>query len=112
MFLEGFLRSVHQRRSLILCFCQLFLLFVFPGFPKEDLCIFLGFSSLPFKVFIFLASIGRMPGTLMLTLQGAFIYEKMYGLFVVILAVCLAIAFAAIRYREKIYQWVERLNGN
>ena len=49
-----------------------FILFLFPGFPKDYLCLALGLSTLPTKIFILLAGIGRMPGTLALSLQGAF----------------------------------------
>ncbi|MDP7076708.1 MAG: VTT domain-containing protein, partial [Desulfobacterales bacterium] len=59
----------------------LFLFFLIPGFPKDYLCFFLGLSDLPIRVFIIITAIGRMPGTYMLSLQGAFLYEQMYGLF-------------------------------
>jgi uncharacterized membrane protein YdjX (TVP38/TMEM64 family) len=34
-----------------------FVLFLFPGFPKDSLSYLLGLSTMPFKVFIFIASI-------------------------------------------------------
>lgn len=89
----------------------LFILFVFPGFPKDYLCLFLGFSALPLKAFLIMATFGRMPGTLLLSIQGAFLYERMYGLLVVVLLVCLIIAFVGYRYRERIYIWIEKLNN-
>jgi uncharacterized membrane protein YdjX (TVP38/TMEM64 family) len=89
----------------------LFILFVFPGFPKDYLCIFLGLSALPLKVFIMLAGIGRMPGTLMLSLQGSYVFEQRYGLFALIMTICLIIIFLAYKYRETVYQWIERFNG-
>ncbi len=89
----------------------LFILFVFPGFPKDYLCIFLGLSALPLKVFIILAGIGRMPGTLMLSLQGSYVFEQRYGLFALIMTLCLIIIFLAYKYRETVYQWIERFNG-
>lgn len=90
----------------------LFVLFVFPGFPKDYLCLFLGLSAIPLKVFIILAAIGRMPGTLMLSLQGSYVFEQRYGLFSLILGVCLILVLLAYRYREDLYQWLERFNGN
>ena len=90
----------------------LFVLFVFPGFPKDYLCLFLGLSAIPLKVFIILAAIGRMPGTLMLSLQGSYVLEQKYGLFAMILGICLILVFLAYRYREDLYQWLERFNGN
>jgi uncharacterized membrane protein YdjX (TVP38/TMEM64 family) len=89
----------------------LLILFIFPGFPKDYLCLFLGLSTLPFKAFILLAAFGRMPGTFMLSLQGASLFEKNYAMFALLLVFCLIISFFAYRYRENVYQWIERMNN-
>ncbi len=88
-----------------------FVLFLIPGFPKDYLCLFLGLSTMPMKVFLLLAAVGRVPGTLLLSLQGASLSGGDYRLFAVVTAVCVAMAGAGYRFRERIYQWVERLNG-
>lgn len=88
----------------------LFILFIIPGFPKDYLCLFLGLSTLPLKIFLILTGIGRMPGTLMLSLQGSYIFEQKYGLFAAILGVCLIVTFLAYYYRESLYQWLEKYN--
>jgi len=90
----------------------LFVLFVFPGFPKDYLCLFLGLSAIPLTVFMVIATIGRMPGTLMLSLQGAYVFEQRYGLFAVIMGVCLIIVFLAYIYRAPLYRWLEKFNGD
>jgi len=89
----------------------LFLLFIFPGFPKDYLCLFLGVSTLPLKVFIVLASVGRMPGTFLLSLQGMYLFEKNYAVLGLVAAVCAILVLAVYRYRERLYQWMERLNN-
>jgi len=99
--------SIVKRQGVIV----LFGLFVFPGFPKDYLCLFLGLSAIPLKVFILLAAIGRMPGTLMLSLQGSYIFEQRYGWFALILSVCLVLIFLAYRYREGLYNWIDKFNG-
>ncbi len=83
--------------------------FIFPGFPKDYLCLFLGLTGLPFKVFILLAALGRMPGTLMLSIQGSLLYDRHYGVFALILGVCLVVVIAYL-YRFQIYRWIERFN--
>ncbi len=88
----------------------LFILFVFPGFPKDYLCLLLGLSAIPLKIFIILVAIGRMPGTLMLSLQGSYLFEQRYGWFAVIIGLCLVLIFFAYRYREDLYQWLEKFN--
>jgi len=89
----------------------LFALFIFPGFPKDYLCLFLGLSAIPLKIFIILTTIGRMPGTLMLSLQGSYIFEQSYGWFALIASVCLVLIFLAYRYREGLYRWIDKFNG-
>lgn len=87
-----------------------FILFVVPGFPKDYLCLFLGISALPIRVFILLAAIGRMPGTLMLSLQGAVIFERNYVVMAALIGVCILISLLAYRYREALYRWIEKQN--
>lgn len=84
------------------------LLFIFPGFPKDYLCLFLGITAIPLQVFIALATFGRMPGTFMLSLQGDFLYDEMYGFFIIAAVVCVILCVLAYRYREQIYRWIER----
>jgi uncharacterized membrane protein YdjX (TVP38/TMEM64 family) len=89
----------------------LFILFVIPGFPKDYLCLFLGLSTLPLKVFLIIVGIGRMPGTLLLSLQGAYVFEHRYGLFALIMGFCLVIILFAYKYRQPLYRWLEKFNG-
>lgn len=89
----------------------LLILFIFPGFPKDYLCLFLGITAIPLKAFLLIASIGRMPGTLMLSLQGDFLFQKNYAVFSVIFGVMVVVAVLSVRYREKIYGWMEKING-
>jgi uncharacterized membrane protein YdjX (TVP38/TMEM64 family) len=96
-----------KRQGVIL----LFILFLFPGFPKDYLCLALGVSTLPMKIFILLAGIGRMPGTFALSLQGEFLYEQNYVLLGVMIAACLILALLCYGYRERIYLWIERIEN-
>jgi uncharacterized membrane protein YdjX (TVP38/TMEM64 family) len=99
--------SMLKRQGIIV----LFLLFVFPGFPKDYLCLFLGLSTLPLKVFILLVSVGRMPGTFLLSLQGAYLFEENYVVLGLVAAVCAVLFFVIYRYRETLYLWIERFNN-
>ena len=89
----------------------LFIMFAIPGFPKDYLCLALGLSTLPVKLFTLMTGVGRMPGTLMLSLQGAALYDRSYGLLAVVAAACLVLIFLAYRYREALYRWVEKMNA-
>ncbi len=85
-----------------------FMLFVFPGFPKDYLCLFLGLSSLPFKIFFLMAAIGRMPGTFILSLQGSMLFEQNYLILTLAAMVCSLIVLLGYRYRESLYAWIEK----
>jgi uncharacterized membrane protein YdjX (TVP38/TMEM64 family) len=87
-----------------------FILFVIPGFPKDYLCLFLGLSALPIRAFMLIAAIGRMPGTLMLSLQGASLFEGNYTMLAALFGACLVIVYLAYRYRESLYRWIEKQN--
>jgi len=89
----------------------IFILFIFPGFPKDYLCLFLGLSTLPFKVFIILATIGRMPATFFLSLQGAYLFEQNYLVFALVLCLCVILSLLAYRYKEGLYKWLEKFNN-
>ena len=88
----------------------LFVMFAIPGFPKDYLCLALGLSTLPVKLFALMTGVGRMPGTLMLSLQGAALYDRSYGLLSVVAGACLVLILLAYRYREALYRWVEKMN--
>lgn len=83
-----------------------FLLFMIPGAPKDYLCIILGLSRMPLKVFLPLMGVGRMPATFLLTLQGAQVYEGNYLISVVLLILFLSLAGMLLAYRENLYRWL------
>jgi uncharacterized membrane protein YdjX (TVP38/TMEM64 family) len=89
----------------------LLIFFIFPGFPKDYLCFFLGVTRLPFNLFILLAGLGRIPGTLLLSLQGDALFDRKYGIYVATLAASMVIVGLAVYFREAIYRWAERANN-
>jgi uncharacterized membrane protein YdjX (TVP38/TMEM64 family) len=87
------------------------LFFIIPGFPKDYLCFFLGVSPIPFGVFLVICIFGRMPGTWMLSIQGAKVGGGHYLDFLVILTLTAAAAVPAYIFRDKIYSWLRRRHG-
>jgi len=86
----------------------IFIFFLIPGFPKDYLCMFLGLTTLPARVFFVLSTVGRMPGTLALSLQGASIFEKDYLFFVMVTALSLLFALVCYLARDPLYRWISR----
>lgn len=87
----------------------IFVFFLVPGFPKDYLCMFLGLTTLPGRVFFVISTLGRIPGTLALSLQGASVFEKDYMFFAIVTALTLVFALAAWLLRDPLYRWMARL---
>jgi uncharacterized membrane protein YdjX (TVP38/TMEM64 family) len=84
------------------------ILFIIPGFPKDYLCFILGVSPLPFGTFLVLTTFGRMPGTWLLSVQGAKVGGGYYVEFVVFLTVAAVGLFLGYIYRDAVFHWMRR----
>ena len=58
---------VVEAEGAILCF----LLYLIPGLPKDLLCYLFGLSPMPFWLFALTSTLGRLPGTWVLSAEGA-----------------------------------------
>ncbi len=86
-----------------------FLLFLIPGFPKDALCYILGLTPMHLGIFLIISTIGRMPGTLMATLQGAKAFEHQYKLFLILLGISALVILVFYIYHEEIHRWIKNL---
>ncbi len=82
-----------------------FLLFLIPGFPKDTLSYFLGVTPISVWSFFVVMSIGRMPGTWLLSIQGAKFQAESdsWIIYFVISGVLFLIAYL---YRAEIIEFV------
>ena len=81
-------------------------LFAFPGFPKDVLCYLLGVSRMPFGTFMVVSTIGRMPGTYLLSLQGATLRNEDYWMAGVIAVLCGFFLLIAYLFRARLFSWL------
>jgi len=88
-----------------------FLLFIIPGFPKDYLCYILGLTGMNLSTFLVVSTLGRMPGTYLLTMQGASIGSGQYETAIVIAAISGVIVFIAYLYRSRLYRWIRGVRG-
>jgi hypothetical protein len=58
-----------------------------------------------------MTTLGRMPGTLALSVQGASLYQQQYVLMTVIMAICLISAWLSYRCKDDLYKWMDKING-
>ena len=83
-----------------------FVLFLIPGFPKDFLCYIMGLSHMRTMAFLAVSTIGRLLGTVMLSIFGFYARENQYwGLAISIGLSGLALLLAYV-YREK---WIHAL---
>lgn len=88
-----------------------FLLFLIPGFPKDYLCYVLGLTGMNLSTFLIVSILGRMPGTYLLTMQGARIRSEEYYTAIAIAAISGAIVLIAYVYRAHLYEWIKSTRG-
>jgi len=88
-----------------------FILFLLPGFPKDALCYILGLTPMHLGIFLVISTIGRIPGTLMATLQGAKAFEHQYYTFGILLGASGLVILVFYIYHEEIHNLVKRLKG-
>lgn len=89
-----------------------FLLFILPGFPKDYLCYLLGLSWMKLGAFLIVSTVGRLPGTYLLSLQGASIRNHEYSTAVVYAVISAVILFFAYLYRGRLFHWVKKRGGS
>lgn len=86
-----------------------FMLFLVPGFPKDYLCFILGLGHLTTIEFIAVSTVGRLFGTILLTLSGGFIEGGEYGKLLVLLGVAVAATVTAYFFRDRIEAFLKTL---
>jgi uncharacterized membrane protein YdjX (TVP38/TMEM64 family) len=86
-----------------------FLLFLIPGFPKDYLCYALGLGHMRQREFLVICTIGRLLGTILLTLGGSLFYDERYRELFVLLGLSLFIVLIILIYRNEIERGLRRI---
>ncbi len=89
----------------------MFILFAVPGFPKDYLSYLLGLTPMSWSSYLLVSTLGRIPGTWLLSAQGDAASSNQYGLLLVLVAVAAALALLSWIYRRRILQWIRRVSG-
>jgi uncharacterized membrane protein YdjX (TVP38/TMEM64 family) len=88
-----------------------FLLFLIPGFPKDALCYILGLTPMHTGIFLFIATVGRIPGTLLACLQGGKAFDHQYKTFLILLGISALIILVFCIYHDQIHHAIKRIKG-
>ena len=102
--IERFNYLLHHKGGFLI-----FLLFLIPGFPKDILCYILGLGPLTALEFLAIASSGRLLGTILLTLSGAFLRKGQYEQFFLMAGVAVVVVFLALAYKDKLERLFRKL---
>jgi uncharacterized membrane protein YdjX (TVP38/TMEM64 family) len=86
-----------------------FILFLLPGFPKDALCYILGLTPMHLGIFLIISSIGRIPGTLIATLQGAKAFDHQYYTFGILLGASALVILVFYIYHEEVHNMIKKL---
>jgi uncharacterized membrane protein YdjX (TVP38/TMEM64 family) len=85
-----------------------FLLFLIPGFPKDCLCYIMGLSHMKTWHFLAISTVGRLLGTVMLTITGSCVRNGQYRDLFIIIGVSAVVFIAAYFYRDKLLEILKR----
>jgi uncharacterized membrane protein YdjX (TVP38/TMEM64 family) len=88
-----------------------FLLFLIPGFPKDALCYILGLTPMHLGIFLFMSTMGRIPGTLMACLQGGKAFDYQYKTLLILLGISALIILIFYIYHDEIHLWIKKMKG-
>lgn len=83
-----------------------FIFFLIPGTPKDYFCYILGLSPMHVVTFMIVSTIGRFPGTLLLTMQGQAVRSEDYRAFFVFLGLAFLAGVVVFIYRDRIEGWL------
>ena len=87
-----------EAEGAILCF----IIYLIPGLPKDMVCYLFGMSPMPLWVFSLVSTFGRIPGTWVLSAQGAHTAAGDYLEAILLTALVLAVALPLYYYRNRI----------
>jgi uncharacterized membrane protein YdjX (TVP38/TMEM64 family) len=88
----------------------LFMLFLIPGMPLKDiLCYISGFFPLSYFTFIFLSTLGRLPGIIGSALIGDAAVQKQWHIVIIISVIAIILFLAGFFYRKKIEKFLINL---
>ncbi|MFO7606129.1 MAG: TVP38/TMEM64 family protein [Desulfurivibrionaceae bacterium] len=111
-FIDRFRHTgIYQRFNHLVCqgdYLIPFILFIFPGFPKDSLSYLLGMSAMPLPIFIFVAGVGRMPGTLLLSANGAEAYSGDWLQLAILVGLSAALVVPAMLYRHRLLEKIRQ----
>jgi uncharacterized membrane protein YdjX (TVP38/TMEM64 family) len=63
------------------------------------------------RTFLLVSIVGRLPGTYLLTMQGATIRNEEYHTFAIVTVVSVVVLIVAYFYRNQLFDWLKHRHG-
>ena len=90
-----------EAEGAVLCF----VIYLIPGLPKDIVCYLFGLSPMPFWVFAVMSTLGRVPGTWLLSAAGAHTASRNSLAILLLCALVIAVVIPLYCYRHRILDW-------
>ncbi|HSE04865.1 MAG TPA: TVP38/TMEM64 family protein [Methylomirabilota bacterium] len=90
-----------EAEGAVLCF----IVYMIPGLPKDIVCYLFGISPMPLWVFALVSGLGRIPGTWVLSAQGAHTAAGDYRQAILVTAIAVGVALPLYYYRHRVMAW-------
>lgn len=87
------------------------ILFAIPGFPKDIFSYLLGLSPMRFLVFLVVCTVGRLPGTIMLSYSGSAVYEENWTMLGIMTLLCILAFVLVYFFKGRIEEWLKYRGG-
>jgi uncharacterized membrane protein YdjX (TVP38/TMEM64 family) len=85
-----------------------FLLFLIPGFPKDYLCYIMGASHMPTRTFLIISTVGRLLGTMLLSVTGSYARNDEYMALIGIIIASGIFVIIAFIYRDNLLNMLKK----
>ena len=93
-----------EMRGPLVCF----ILFLIPGFPKAALCYIIGLSQMNVWIFIAISTVGRLFGTILLSLTGDSVRTLRFAVLFIILGIVAIFYLFVYFYRDKLREMTRK----
>jgi uncharacterized membrane protein YdjX (TVP38/TMEM64 family) len=87
-----------------------FILFLIPGFPKAALCYIIGLSQMNIWIFIAVSTVGRLFGTILLSLTGDSVRTMRIAVLLIIVGLIAIFYLLVYLYRHRLLEMTRKQN--
>ena len=106
--MKRFVSMLNSERAYII----IFLIYLIPGMPKDLICYAAGISSVDFRRFLLISTVGRTPAMCGSLLFGALYRRGNYGLMITLATIITVIAAVCFFRRKQLSDLLKRFNTN